>query len=236
MKRLLTVALACTLLAFGPIAQAKEETGPQKTKKALQALNDFIGGWKGAGSIPKDARATWKETVNWSWRFKGDDAWLTMMVTKGKYVKSAEMRYLVKKKLYQLTLVDKDGKKTVYEGTLKKRKLTLQTTDKETKETKQVVMNIAGGGIRFIYTVSHKPPNRLLFAKDFQVGCTRIGESFGAKEKKIECIVTGGLGKIPVMYKGVTYYVCCSGCKDAFNEDPEKYIKEYEAKKSKKED
>jgi YHS domain-containing protein len=33
--------------------------------------------------------------------------------------------------------------------------------------------------------------------------------------------------------QGVTYYVCCSGCRDAFNEDPEKYIKEYEAKKKK---
>jgi len=32
----------------------------------------------------------------------------------------------------------------------------------------------------------------------------------------------------------VTYYVCCSGCRDAFNENPEKYIKEFNAKKGQK--
>jgi hypothetical protein len=228
--------LTFALIRLGGLAQAKEASDKKEAKEALQALNDFIGGWKGSGSIEKDARATWKETVNWSWRFKGDDAWLIMTVTKGKYVKSGEMHYLVMKKLYQLTLVDKAGNKTVYRGKLKKGKLTLQTIDQETKETKQVMMNLAGGGIRFIYTVSHKPANRLIFAKDFQVGCTRFGESFGAREKKIECVVSGGLGTIPVTYKGVTYYVCCSGCKDAFNENPEKYIKEYEAKQSKKEE
>ncbi len=48
------------------------------------------------------------------------------------------------------------------------------------------------------------------------------------------CVVTGGLGKIAVTYKGQTYYVCCSGCKDAFEENPEKILKEFEARKAKK--
>jgi len=33
------------------------------------------------------------------------------------------------------------------------------------------------------------------------------------------------------MYKGVTYYVCCGGCRDAFNENPEKILKDYQARK-----
>lgn len=45
--------------------------------------------------------------------------------------------------------------------------------------------------------------------------------------------MTGGLGTQAISYKGVTYYVCCSGCRDAFNENPEKYIKEFEARKKK---
>ena len=32
-------------------------------------------------------------------------------------------------------------------------------------------------------------------------------------------------------YKGETFWVCCSGCRDAFNENPEKFIKEFKAKK-----
>jgi len=36
------------------------------------------------------------------------------------------------------------------------------------------------------------------------------------------------------MYKGQTYDVCCSDCLGAFNENPEKFIKQFEAKKNKK--
>jgi hypothetical protein len=61
-----------------------------------------------------------------------------------------------------------------------------------------------------------------------------VGESLGAREKKNECIVTGGLGTIAVSYKGQTYHVCCSGCRDAFNDDPEKFIKAFEEAKKKK--
>ena len=58
------------------------------------------------------------------------------------------------------------------------------------------------------------------------------GESFAsAGGKKPVCIVTGGLGTTAVSYKGATYYVCCSGCREAFLEDPEKFIKEFNAKK-----
>jgi YHS domain-containing protein len=51
------------------------------------------------------------------------------------------------------------------------------------------------------------------------------GESLGATAKKPECIVTGGAATIKVSYMGKEYFVCCSGCRDAFNETPEKFIK-----------
>jgi len=34
-----------------------------------------------------------------------------------------------------------------------------------------------------------------------------------------------------VSYQGKTYFVCCSGCRDAFNENPEKFVKAAEKKK-----
>ena len=37
-----------------------------------------------------------------------------------------------------------------------------------------------------------------------------------------------------VSYKGETFWVCCSGCADAFKENPEKYIAEFKAKQGKK--
>ena len=54
-----------------------------------------------------------------------------------------------------------------------------------------------------------------------------------AGQKGPECIVTGGLGTMQVSFGGNTYYVCCTGCRDAFNDDPAKIIAEYKARKAK---
>ena len=35
----------------------------------------------------------------------------------------------------------------------------------------------------------------------------------------------------PSRTSGQTYYVCCTGCRDAFNENPEKIMKEFFARK-----
>jgi hypothetical protein len=204
---------------------------PSSPKEALQALNPYIGIWKGNGTSEKNSSEIWKESASWGWRFKGKDVWLTIDLENGKHFKKGEMRYLPDKGLYQLTLVDAAGKSRVFEGAIKNTRLKLERKDKEKQETQQLQMYTAGGGVRFIYEYAVKPPNRTLFAKEFQVAMTREGETFGAGAKKAECVVTGGLGTMAVTYKGMTYYVCCSGCRDAFNEDPEKILKEYKARK-----
>ncbi len=196
MKALLTLSVLCgALLVIHPLPGADDKES-KTAKEALQALNDYIGTWKGNGE-PAARPANkdfWSETVTWKWRFKGDDAWLVMAIQNGKHFKSAELRYLPDKQQYELKAVAKDGKKVVFLGELKDDFLVL----------------------------------------DFQVACTKEGESLGAEERKVVCVVTGGLGKIPVTYKGQTYYVCCSGCKDAFEENPEKILREFEARKAKK--
>ena len=66
------------------------------------------------------------------------------------------------------------------------------------------------------------------------MACNREGESLATAKKKNECVVSGGLGTIAVSFKGETFYVCCTGCRDAFNENPQKYIDEFRARKGKK--
>jgi hypothetical protein len=223
---------ALVLVAFcGAALLWAGDTG-SPSKEALQELNDYIGGWKGNGTSEKDRRLIWKESVDWSWRFqKGKEPSLVFNVEKGKYIKKGELRYLPAKKVYELALEDVDGKHRVFEGVVKKKKLVLERQDTDKKEKQKLEMNLAGDGARLIYTYFVMPEDRTLYGREFQVGYTRLGESFGTAAKKAECIVTGGLGTMPVMYKGVTYYVCCSGCRDAFNETPEKFIKEFNAKK-----
>ena len=48
-----------------------------------------------------------------------------------------------------------------------------------------------------------------------------------------ECVVTGGLGTIAVRHKGETYWVCCTGCREAFEADPEAILAELKSKAKK---
>jgi YHS domain len=238
MKRFVSIVLMLGLTAFTVqglfAADAKDAA---KAKEALQALQDFIGEWKGSGGpdkpkpSPKDP--IWKETLKWGWKFKGDDCWLVVDVKDGKEFKSGEMRYLVDKKKYQFTAVDKAEKKRVYEGELKDGLLTLERVDPDTKDTMQIQMNVAGDGVRFIVRTAHKKEGTTIYLKDTLVAATKEGESLGAKEKKNLCVVSGGVGTQAISYKGETFYVCCSGCAEAFRENPEKYIAEFKAKKGK---
>jgi hypothetical protein len=234
MRRLLAHGLVLVLCVLGVRAPAADDR-QEEAREALKALQDFIGGWKGSGA-PEKPRPTsdeiWSERLDWGWRFKGDDAWLRVKIENGKYFKGADLRYLPDKERYQLTATDLEGKKLVFEGRLKKDVLILERTDPDTRATQQIKMNTAAEGIRFIYRVAHRDEGRTLWKRDYLVACTKEGETLGSREKKPECVVTGGVGTLTVSYKGVTYYVCCSGCRDAFNENPEKYIAEYKARKA----
>lgn len=225
-------------VAFVATAQAAPDDKPKTARDGLKPLNELIGDWPDATGTPegspKEKQDIWKETVSFSWKFKGDDAWITVTFDKGRHFKSGEIRYLPDKDRYQLKVMTKDDKELVFEGQLteKGRVLAVERTDEQKKETQRIVFRLVGE-IRFTYTYESKPVQRKLFTKNYMVAGTRKGESFGLKEKKPECVVTGGLGTMTVSYKGQTFYVCCTGCRDAFNDNPEKYIKEFQERKAK---
>jgi hypothetical protein len=230
MKTSIPIVFGVWLLAAAVLATPGEQYG--SAKEALQELQEYVGGWKGNGTSDRDKTAIWKEAMSWTWRFKGDDAWLTLEVKESKYYKAGELRYLTAKKVFQLKLTDKSDKSMVFEGTIQKKKyLTLQRVDADAKQTQEIKFNTASDGDRLVLTYSVMPENRKQFTQEWQVGMTRDGVSLAAGKKGPECVVTGGLGTTTVSYKGMTYYVCCSGCRDAFNENPEKILKEYAAKK-----
>jgi len=236
MRRFVALGFLMGLIGLVVPALAADKADKSEAKDALKELQEFIGGWKGNGGPdkprPSPRDPVWSENVSWSWRFKGDDAWLSMAIKDGKLYKSGELRYLPGKKVYQLTLTSKEDKKLVFEGKIEREVLKLQRVDADTKATELITMNTAAEGDRFIYHVAHKNKGTTIWRKDYLVACTREGVSLGKVDKKNECVVSGGLGTRPVSYKGETYYVCCSGCAEAFQENPEKYVNEYKAKKA----
>jgi ribosomal protein L24E len=220
--------LLCGLLCTVAVLHGGQTS---ESKEALQELQDFIGGWKGNGTLEKSKTAIWKEQCNWGWRFKGADSWLVIEFKESKFFKGGDLKYLTDKKRFQLDIKDKKDNQLVFTGEKKKKYLILERLDPDSKETQQIKMYLAAGGDRLIIDYLVKPENRTVFTNDWQIALTREGVSLGSSKKQPECVVTGGLGTMTVSHKGQTYYVCCSGCRDAFNENPEKIIKEYEAKK-----
>lgn len=227
--------LALTLTVTWANAHFDKPAGP---REALKALNVLIGDWKGTGqpegSLREKQAGFWSEEDDWSWHFKGDDAWLSVAFKDGKYFQSGELRFVPDQNEFRLTLKTAAGAEQVFQGKLKDKTLTLEREDKATKEKQRLVFTLLHDN-RYLYRFEKKPANRASFARVYQVGATKKGVAFAAGDSAPECVVSGGKGTMTVSYKGKTYYLCCSGCRDAFQDNPEKYIKEYEERKAKKE-
>ena len=199
-----------------------------KEKKALQEVQDFVGVWNLEVRQKVDGKETAvKEKVSWGWKFKGDDAWIVVDFAdgKGKLYSRGDLRYLVDKKKYQLTLAAADKTDHVYVGDLKAGTLKLERTDPKTGDVYRLSIETLADGVRMQMKVEKQDAGKGPFTAAVTMAGNKDGESIAGTAKKPECVVTGGAATIPVSYKGVTYFVCCTGCRDAFNENPEKFIK-----------
>jgi hypothetical protein len=235
MKRiLLCVAVALVALSPAPTAEAKKTA-----KQGLAELHDLIGSWKCTGNPlvgPKDERDKfWQEKIAWQWKFKDKDVWLAADLTKGKFYTKFEVRYVPDKETYQLKATTADKKTLDFSGKLANKKLTFERTDEKTKQGERLVFQLLHHN-RYVLYFEERPADSKSFTQQYRVGSTKEGVPFASVDKGPECIVSGGLGTMTVSYKGKTYHVCCSGCRDAFRDEPEKYIREYEEAKKKKKD
>src|SRR5262245_29936831 len=78
MHRTVAVVLLAGLAVAMPLCGAGESEKFSNAKEALQELQLYIGGWKGNGSSERDKSSLWKESAEWSWRFKGKDIFLSV--------------------------------------------------------------------------------------------------------------------------------------------------------------
>jgi YHS domain-containing protein len=234
-RMLALAAFAAGLCGLAGIAANAEDkkVKPEdqaKAKKALQEVQDFIGLWNLEGTQKVGTKTdAWKEKVTWSWKFKDGDAWIAVSFGdegKGKYFSNGELKYSVEKKKYQLNLVGADKTELPFEGDVAKTGgLKMERKDPKTGDVYRLTLNTLAEGIRFQVKFEKQDGGKGLFSNVFAMNGNKDGESIAGGAKKPECIVSGGAANIAVSYKGKTYYVCCTGCRDEFNANPEKYVK-----------
>jgi YHS domain-containing protein len=216
-----------------------DPTAPSVEKAALQKAQRLVGTWKATGypdgTREERQKGFWTETITWAWQFQKQDTWLAGKFEKGKHFQSAELRFIADKKHYQLKLTGTDKQISTYTGTVSEGKdgvPSIVLNRPVGEGTERITFSLLHDN-RHLYKLEVSPREGANFSRKYQVGATKEGEQFANVPKGPECIVTGGKATIPVSHMGKQYFVCCSGCKDAFNADPLTYIKEYEAKSKK---
>jgi hypothetical protein len=230
MRSVILFALLCALSAPAAPTVSKKE--------ALKALHDLIGEWRGTGtpqvgSKEERDKGVWYETIVWQWQFKGADAWLRADVTKGKHFTRFEIWPGAAKDEYVLKAWTVDRKEQAFKGKLDGRRLLFDRD--EDGLTHRLSFSLLHTN-RHLYKHETRKTDTVTFMPRYQVGVTKEGVPFATVDKGPECVVSGGRGTSTVTYKGKTYYVCCSGCRDAFKEEPDKYVREYEESLKKKKD
>lgn len=226
--------LAGCLMALGLItAQGDDQTAaaPPNAKAALAQFNELIGGWRGTGQIRRGSnQGAWREDAEWIWEFEGDAVAIRYDVKDGQHIKSAKLAWDPDSNRFVLHATLPDDTQRDYRGSFKDGKLTLESAADGNGEVHRLTVTLLNEK-RTLVLFEKRRENQQSYQRVAEVGYTREGTRLAYKDGTgPECVVTGGAGTIPVTYKGETYYVCCTGCKQAFEDDPEGVLAEYAAR------
>jgi hypothetical protein len=215
---------------------------------ALQPLQSLLGKWRGITrkEVSGDMKAI--DEPEWVWDLRTDKARpaLVMNTPKGTYYRQFRLTGAGQADRFRLVATDVDGHERTLEGTLaepveqfqeggttvqQKFKLQFEETGRE-KDRWQLAIAQQNND-RYLVELSRVRPTGV--QRIDTIGHQREGTSVAKSDTDFgerKCIISGGLGTISVSYQGKTYWVCCTGCRDAFNEDPEGWLRDAAKKAS----
>ena len=195
-----------------------------------------MGSWRGSGrSSGGRVRGAWTESAVWAWKLTSDSAGLEITVKKGKYLKAGVLRAGKAPGAFVFKATLADGTSRTFAGVAGDRKALVLTADAKAPAGGVRRVSIAPlHDTRLLVLLEAEDPERHTFSRLGEVGYTREGVAFAAGESYPLCVVTEGRGTIKVSYKGKTYWVCCTGCRDTFKDDPESVLAEAAAREKAK--
>lgn len=217
----------------------------QAIMQKLKPLQVMLGNWRGTTRKEYDGFKA-VDNHEWIWDLKTNPQQpaLVAQSDKSPYLKKASMTWNPDLAKFVLTATDSDDVVRKFVGDYTDpvheivgpddklhRVFRLQLT-----QTQESVQD-AGGEI-WQMAFAQQENNRYLLEVDRRRGSAafrrydtvstqREGTSFAISDSDYgekSCIISQGLGTIAVSHQGKTYWVCCSGCKAAFEDDPETWI------------
>ena len=126
-------------------------------KKALAALQDYVGTWKGAGQVRRGStQGAWIEESEWVWQFDKQGAAIVQKSAKGKFVTQLELRATQKQGGFVATAKTPQGVVLQFAGKLDDSgRLVLVNKDPQNQVLSRISIRIVAAGKRMIVTVSY---------------------------------------------------------------------------------
>ena len=221
------------VVAFGLVGALAADDDKDAPPSAYSPFEHLIGGWKGQGIPAKNRLKGWQEKHNWAWKFdKGKPIGMVVEIVGGKVLTKARLSFDDKTETYTLSGEDPDARPIAFAGKLKDNGvLSMDRLDAPKDVGKERLdLSLNENKIRYVLRLFRQEPDAPQFALVTEANLGKEGESFaagGAAADLPKCVVTGGAGGMQVSYQGKSYPICCTGCRDEFNDSPEKYVKKY---------
>jgi len=207
------------------------DSADREVPEEFATFEYLVGAWKGAGIPTANRLRGWTEKHMWAWKFtNGHPVGLTMEFEGDKTLSKGRLSFDAVKKQYVLNGADPDGKPVTFLGGFDKtgKMLVLDRQGKAGEPKEQLTLFPNASKIRYTLSLARKEAGSPQYKKVTEVGVTKEGESFaagGGAADLPKCILTGGAATMTVSYQGKSFPICCTGCRDEFLENPEKYVK-----------
>ena len=210
-------------------------------RAALKPLQILIGSWNGT------SRNAALDQPGWAWDLKTDrkQPALRLKSDKGKYIREGRLTFLPASQEFEFTATDGDSKQHVFRGNFSEPVQDVPGDDKKMQRTYKLQLTETAAdadGEQWRLVINQQENNRYILEVDRKRGTgmfnrvdtiniQREGTSFALSDTDYgekTCIISQGLGTMSVSHKGKTYWVCCTGCKAAFEEEPDRWIAKFE--------
>ncbi len=230
--RIVAIGLAASLTiglagGSGPDDPAVDDRG---TPAAFATIEGLVGAWKGTAVPTANRLKGWPERHVWSWKFRdGRPVAFEFEAADGRLLTRGSLTHDPATGKYTLDGLDAANAPSRFVGVLDAKTGAL-VLDREgdDKPRERITIRPNANGVRYTFWLDRREPGAPQFKRAIEAGLTREGESFAAGGDQgptaAKCIITGGTASMTVAFAGKTYPICCTGCRDEFEADPEKYV------------
>lgn len=231
-------AVACGLISDELISDEFQE----RRIEALAEIGFCVGAWQGAAQPQRgSSRGAFAEQLDVQWRFAEDSTQLQLDFRSGRPITQLVIVSSDSGQHISAVLQQQDSQSLLMPAEMADSRRTAKsdqvsrwvfTSQQDQLPGLRVTLQRISE-IRLLLLVEQQQQRSLPWQRIMEYGMTRKGHRLAGDGRQFrECLITGGQGAIEVRHAGKSWFVCCQGCRQVFDEDPAAAVAAYERKVS----